>query len=65
MIANPAETPTIFGLRYLEEEAAEIQDIVGCVIPIYVETATSQYTHSGCDDSDTSYDSENDAGSEE
>ncbi len=25
-----SEEPVIFGLRYLEEEAAEIHDIVGC-----------------------------------
>ncbi len=24
--------PSIFGLRYLEEEAAEIHDIVGCMV---------------------------------
>ena len=25
------ELPVIFGLRYLEEEATEIQDVVGCL----------------------------------
>jgi hypothetical protein len=27
---SPAKTP-IFGLRYLEDEAAEIHDVVGCL----------------------------------
>jgi hypothetical protein len=31
-IASTA-APSIFGLRYLEEEAAEIYDIVGCMVP--------------------------------
>lgn len=26
------KAPPIFGLRYLEEEAAEIHDIVGCMV---------------------------------
>ena len=30
---SPAAAPSIFGLRYLEEEAAEIYDIVGCMVP--------------------------------
>ncbi len=25
------EQPAIFGLRYLEEEATEIQDVIGCL----------------------------------
>ncbi|WP_110517464.1 herpeto-tandem family RiPP [Herpetosiphon llansteffanensis] len=40
------ETPMIFGLTYLEEEAAEINDIVGCLAPI------NGYSGTGCDDSD-------------
>jgi hypothetical protein len=31
--ATLAAAPSIFGLRYLEEEAAEIYDIVGCMVP--------------------------------
>jgi len=45
--ADPAlrpERPAVFGLRYLEEEAAEIHDVVGCMI------GTSTLT--GCDDHD-------------
>lgn len=34
--------PPIFGLRYLEEEAAEIHDVVGCL----------GTTWGGCDDGD-------------
>lgn len=41
------ELPAIFGLRYLEEEAAEIHDVVGC---IYRADPTS--TGTGCDDTD-------------
>ena len=38
------ETSPIFGLRYIEEEATEIHDVVGCRMGI--RTATH------CDDSD-------------
>lgn len=38
--------PAIFGLRFLEEEAAEIHDVVGCLI------ATGTFTGTGCDDHD-------------
>jgi hypothetical protein len=38
--------PAIFGLRFLEDEAAEIHDIVGCMI------ATGTRTGTGCDDTD-------------
>lgn len=40
------ELPVIFGLTYLEEEAAEIADIIGCIMPI------DGYSGTGCDDSD-------------
>jgi hypothetical protein len=40
--------PVIFGLRYLEEEEAEIHDVVGCLIS----TGGGTFTHTGCDDSD-------------
>ncbi len=40
------DVPMIFGLTYLEEEAAEINDIVGCLAPI------NGYSGTGCDDSD-------------
>jgi hypothetical protein len=36
--------PNIFGLRYLEEEAAEIHDVIGCL--------RSLGTTTGCDDED-------------
>ncbi|HLZ56979.1 MAG TPA: herpeto-tandem family RiPP [Ktedonosporobacter sp.] len=52
-----ADSPIIFGLRYLEEEAAEIHDVVGCRI-----TATPNYHGSNTnppgsctDDSDEDY----------
>jgi Ribosomally synthesized peptide in Herpetosiphon len=38
--------PVIFGLRYLEEEEAEIHDVVGCLI------STGGHTGTGCDDTD-------------
>jgi len=38
--------PVIFGLRYLEEEEAELHDIVGCLI------TTGTHTGTGCDDTD-------------
>jgi hypothetical protein len=38
------ELPVIFGLRYLEEEATEIQDVVGCL--------RSVGTCTQCDDED-------------
>jgi len=41
--------PAIFGLRFLEEEAAEIHDVVGCLIRTDV---TGGFTGTGCDDSD-------------
>ncbi|XSG77580.1 herpeto-tandem family RiPP [Herpetosiphon llansteffanensis] len=40
------ELPVIFGLTYLEEEAAEINDVVGCLMPI------DGYSSTGCDDTD-------------
>lgn len=39
------ELPVIFGLTYLEEEAAEIDDVVGCFV-------IDGYSGTGCDDSD-------------
>jgi hypothetical protein len=42
-----ADRPTVFGLRYLEEEAAEVQDVVGCLIRV------GGYTGTGCDDLDS------------
>jgi hypothetical protein len=42
--------PAIFGLRFLEEEAAEIHDVVGCLIR--TDTAGGGFTGTGCDDSD-------------
>ena len=44
------ELPAIFGLTYLEEEAAEINDVVGCLMPI------DGFSGTGCDDSDQGYD---------
>ena len=41
--------PVIFGLTYLEEEAAEIDDVVGCIMPI------DGYSGTSCDDSDQGY----------
>jgi hypothetical protein len=41
--------PAIFGLRFLEEEAAEIHDVVGCLI------ATGTRTGTGCDDTDSTH----------
>ncbi|ABX04468.1 MAG TPA: hypothetical protein DEF47_20525 [Herpetosiphon sp.] len=40
------ELPVIFGLTYLEEEAAEIDDVVGCLMPI------DGYSGTSCDDID-------------
>lgn len=40
--------PAIFGLRFLEEEAAEIHDVVGCLI----RNVDTSFTGTGCDDSD-------------
>lgn len=48
-----AEQPVsgVFGLRYLEEEEAEIHDVVGCLIrSTTVDSGT--LTGTGCDDSD-------------
>ena len=42
------ELPVIFGLTYLEEEAAEIDDVVGCFV-------VAGYSGTGCDDSDQGY----------
>lgn len=39
------ELPVIFGLTYLEEEDAELNDIVGCIV-------VNGYSGTGCDDSD-------------
>jgi len=44
------ELPVIFGLRYLEEEAGEIHDVVGCLIR--QETEEPRATATGCDDHD-------------
>ena len=60
MKANLSTTPAIFGLRYLEEEAVEIQDVIGCLG--VVDTATSSVTQTYCDDSDTAYDVISDSG---
>jgi len=51
-----AERPVsgIFGLRYLEEEEAEIHDVVGCLIRSNPDSATLA-TGTGCDDSDNGY----------
>lgn len=40
----------IFGLRYLEEEEAEIHDVIGCAIPLYESETGGSAT--GCDDFD-------------
>ncbi|KPL91684.1 herpeto-tandem family RiPP [Herpetosiphon geysericola] len=48
MLETKSEEVIIFGLTYLEEEAAEIQDVVGCLMPI----GSDGYTVTGCDDSD-------------
>ncbi|HBW52277.1 MAG TPA: hypothetical protein DEF47_20515 [Herpetosiphon sp.] len=48
MLVEKTEDVIIFGLTYLEEEAAEINDVVGCLMPIDGEG----YTVTGCDDSD-------------
>ncbi|MCA0350955.1 MAG: herpeto-tandem family RiPP [Chloroflexi bacterium] len=48
MLVEKTEDVIIFGLTYLEEEAAEIQDVVGCLMPI----GSEGYTVTGCDDSD-------------
>lgn len=45
--ATAQNAPAIFGLRYLEEEAAEIMDVVGCVTHL-----PGLYTTTGCDDED-------------
>jgi Ribosomally synthesized peptide in Herpetosiphon len=42
--ATSKERASIFGLRYLEEEAAEIHDVVGC--------RSSHGTCTSCDDID-------------
>lgn len=47
---SPATRPAIFGLRYLEEEAAEVHDVVGCLVNVNRGT----YTGTGCDDHDSS-----------
>lgn len=47
--SNP---PAIFGLRYLEEEAAEIHDVVGCLMTVNSDI-TPRATFTGCDDSDS------------
>lgn len=45
------ELPVIFGLRYLEEEAGEIHDVVGCMIR-QEGPEVPQATSTGCDDQD-------------
>ncbi|MBA3468669.1 MAG: herpeto-tandem family RiPP [Herpetosiphonaceae bacterium] len=49
LVLETTERPVIFGLTYLEEEAAEINDVVGCLMP----PGDGGYTLTGCDDSDT------------
>jgi hypothetical protein len=39
--------PAIFGLRYLEDEAADINDVVGCATNL-----NGLYTTTSCDDQD-------------
>jgi hypothetical protein len=45
--------PAIFGLRYLEEDEAEIYDVVGCAVPV---TSPNGYAKchyfTTCDDED-------------
>lgn len=48
MLVEKTEDVIIFGLTYLEEEAVEIQDVVGCLMPI----GNGGYTVTGCDDTD-------------
>ncbi len=48
MLVAKTEDVIIFGLTYLEEDAAEINDIVGCLLPI----GSGGYTSTGCDDTD-------------
>jgi hypothetical protein len=46
------EIPVIFGLRYLEEEDLELNDVVGCMITTaYPEDGTTYYT-TNCDQAD-------------
>ena len=50
---KPARTdlPSIFGLRYLEEEAVEIHDVVGCDGPAPVgDGSFTNFTLSHCTD---------------
>lgn len=46
-----ANETVVFGLRYLEEEEAEIYDVVGCAIPANPEDPGGA-TCTGCDDED-------------
>jgi hypothetical protein len=46
-----SEEPAIFGLRYLEEEAAEVHDVVGCMMNVRTAVGTAT-TGTGCDDHD-------------
>lgn len=46
--AHPLEQSQIFGLRYLEAEAAEIHDVVGCLAL----NGGGGHTCTGCDDTD-------------
>lgn len=41
----------VFGLRYLEEEAAEINSVVGCLVPVD-DGGVGTYYMSGCDSMD-------------
>jgi len=50
MSSAATAAPAVFGLRYLEDEAAEIHDIVGCRITD--PTNPPLYTQTGCDDQD-------------
>jgi hypothetical protein len=44
VVTTSESRPNIFGLRYLEEEAAEIHDVIGCL--------RSLGTTTSCDDED-------------
>lgn len=45
------DLPSIFGLRYLEEEAAEIHDVVGCNTPGQIcDGSFTNFTLSHCTD---------------
>lgn len=58
------ETTLVFGLRYLEEEDLEINDIVGCLVPADdgggggTPTSYQSYYATGCDYTDSSADAD-------